>query len=135
MNKSVRSGAIVGVLVASAILGTWLLATSVSDNRARVELQRLQPPPLQAAPCDQEQADEKPAHPGTIVSADAARATGSSRDTHFTQVLDQLASRQRQESFEAIFNGNAWGCGTLGTLDRRRMCRSQHLHERRIWGG
>lgn len=111
MNKSVRSGAVAGGVVAFAILGTWLLATTVFDRSGGVPLQRLQPPHEQEA-TPQAPACEKPiAEHATIVQA--TPTTASSRDEHFTQVLDELASRQRQEAFNAIFNGNEWRCASI----------------------
>ena len=59
MNKSVRSGAVAGGVVAFAILGTWLLATTVFDRSGGVPLQRLQPPHEQEA-TPQAPACEKP---------------------------------------------------------------------------
>lgn len=100
-----RSAVVIVLVAALGLFGTWFVASSCgAANRIRAEKtqeieptqgnKHFQPPPV-----------HRPVIP-----------TKTERDEHFQDVLEQLASRQRQESFESIFNSNEWGCASLDHL-------------------
>jgi hypothetical protein len=116
------SGIAAAIIVSTALVGTWFLASFVTENRARsAQLDTVTevisaPSAIRREPLPTV-VDCQPAPVQIPVVSKAARAlpdpTGSTRDEHFKNVLESLASRQRQESFEAIYNSNSWGCASF----------------------
>jgi hypothetical protein len=108
------SGTVAAILVASALVGTWFLASFVAETRARQTLIDTLPdvraPPIEIRREPLPTGEDHQPAPGESSTQHDQR---SARDVHFEGVLESLASRQRRESFEAIFQSNMWGCASL----------------------
>lgn len=98
-----------GVCVAGVLLGPWCVASFAVVPRAWLESVTISGGSTITRAPRTAIDEDKPAVFQPDPSTSQSRDVPSQRDLHFEGVLENLSSRQRQESFEAIFDQNAWG--------------------------
>lgn len=121
--RSFWSGLAAGALVTAGLLGTWFAASFDVTTGTWLEVEgdiressresiRLKPQPAS----DSAQEAVSRAAPARASPVQRPLDKKSQRDAHFENLLDSLASRQRQEAFDTIFVDNVWGCASSSTV-------------------